>query len=291
MALLALDGPFDQLKLLRLRHQLAGHPLMTVDSLSELALRMDPDYVRLHDGERQLDTDLGVLMRTDPPQQRLRRAIANLPRSSAFIQILNLRSDPAYRALVDDLLAEVLPLLPPRDRQLVNRDAAAFLASPGSKTPFHLDHEQNFLCHIQGAKTLYVWDHADRSVVSERALEIFYYERRLRESSYRPSLQPKAQVFTLRPGDCVYMPMGSPHAVSTGRDVTVTFSVLMNTQSAYETVEIYRANCVLRRLGLSPTPVGDSRVRDALKRRTLGAARRVRDLAHGRSTERRLHWY
>ncbi len=39
-----------------------------------------------------------------------------------------------------------------------------FLASPQSITPFHLDHEQNFLCHIRGPKTFYVWDHRDRDV-------------------------------------------------------------------------------------------------------------------------------
>jgi Cupin-like domain len=291
MAFIEHDGTFDPLKIRRLRHQLAAHPLMTAPRLAELALRIDPDYVRFHDGERRLGTDMSALMRSDPERRRLRKAIDNLHQASAFVQILNLRSDPAYRAVVDALLDEVLPLLPPRDRRLVNRDAAAFLASPGSTTPFHLDHEQNFLCHLQGAKTLYVWDHRDRSVVSEAALECFFHEGRLRGASYQAEMLPKAQAFALTPGDCVYMPMGSPHAVSTGGDITVTVSFLLNTQSSFETVEVYRANCVMRRLGLSPTPVGDRPVWDALKLRTLGAARRVRNLARGHSAEPHLQWY
>src|SRR5262249_7944529 len=158
-------------------------------------------------------------------------------------------------------------------------DAAAFLASPGSVTPFHLDHEQNFLCHIRGAKTFHVWDHRDRDVVTERALEIFYRERKLREVVYQPEMQPKALSIELATGDCLFMPMGSPHAASTGSDITVTVSILMNTQSSFDLVETYRVNHVMRNLGLSPAPVGDSQVRDSLKRHTLEAVRRVRNLA------------
>jgi hypothetical protein len=291
MALIDIDGLFNQFKIAQLRHQLVGHPLMSTDSLAALALRIDPDYVRFHGGERQLGTDMGEMLRTDPTRHRLRHAIANLHKAEAFVQIMNVRSDPAYNALLDEIFAEVLPLLSARDRQLLNRDAAAFLASPGSVTPFHLDHEQNFLCHIRGPKTFYVWDHRDRSVVSERALEIFYREGGLREVRYQPDMQAKALAVELVPGDCVFMPMGSPHAATTGNDISVTFSVLFNTQASFEQVETYRANYVLRRLGLSPHPVGDSWVRDSLKHRTLGAVRLVRDLARGKTGERRLQWY
>jgi hypothetical protein len=285
------DGSFDQLKLRRLRHQLADHPLMTTHSLVELALRMDPERVRFHDGERRMDTSMGSMFQIDPTRRNLRSAIDNLHKRSAFVQILDVRSDPTYRALIDDLLDEVLPFLPLRDRKLLNRDAAVFLASPGSVTPFHLDHEQNFLCHLRGAKTLYVWDHRDRSVVSERALEIFHQEGSLREVTYRPDMQARAQAVELAPGDGLYMPMGSPHAVSTGRDITVTLSVLMNTRTAFDLVEAYRANHALRRLGLLPRPVGDSSLRDSIKRRTVKAARRVRDLARGHHAERRVQRY
>jgi ribosomal protein L16 Arg81 hydroxylase len=291
MRFIDIDGSFDQLQMRRLRHQLAAHPLMTTQSLAELALRIDPDHVRFHDGERSLDTHMGALLQTDPTRQSLRKAIDNLHKARTFVQILNVRSDPAYRALLEEVFHELSAFLPPRDRLLINRDAAAFLASPGSVTPFHLDHEQNFVCHIRGAKTFYVWDHRDRSVVSERALEIFYREGRLREVMYQEAMRARAQVIELTPGDCIYMPMGSPHAASTAREISVTFSVLMNTLSSFETVETYRVNHVLRGLGLSPTPVGDSRVRDSLKVRTLGAARRVRNLARGKSQEPRLHWY
>jgi Cupin-like domain len=291
MSVIGVGDQFDQLKFQRLRHQLADHPLMATERLAELALYLDPQHVRFHHGERRVGTHMGNMLQIDPTRQSLRNTLDNLDEAKAFVQIINVRGDPAYRALVDDLLDEVSACLPLRDRQLLNRDAAAFLASPGSVTPFHLDHEQNFLCHIRGPKTFYVWNHRDRNVVSERALEIFYHEGKLREVIYHPSMQPKAQAVELSPGDCLYMPMGSPHAAATGNEITVTFSVLMNTRSSFDLVETYRANHVLRRLGVSPMPVGDNQVRDSLKRRTLGAVRRVRNLARGRGGEQRLQWY
>ncbi|HWU91356.1 MAG TPA: cupin-like domain-containing protein [Kofleriaceae bacterium] len=264
---------------------------MSTQSLAELALRLDPAFVRFHDGERGLGTKIDNMLQKDPGRRNLRRAIENLGTSQAFVQIMNVRSDPEYRALLDEILDGLLPHLPPRDRRLLNRDAAAFLASPGSTTPFHLDHEQNFLCHIRGKKTFYVWDHRDRSIVSEPALEEFFHQRRIRNLQYRPEMQAKAHMFQVEPGDTVYMPMGSPHAVSTGNEVTVTFSVLMNTRSSCDTVETYQANFLLRRLGLAPGPVGTSSVRDWLKRTALNDARFLRDLARGRRPERRVEWY
>jgi hypothetical protein len=291
MGTVDIDRHFDQLKITRLRHQLANHPLMSTQALADLAMRMDPEFVRFHDGERKLDTSMGSMLQIDPSRRDLRNAIDNLHKRSAFVQILNVRKDPAYCALVDDLFYEVLPFLPERDRKLLNRDAAAFLASPGSVTPFHLDHEQNFLCHIRGAKTFHVWDHRDRSVVSERALEVFYREGKLRDTVYHPDMLARAHTFELAAGDCIYMPMGSPHAVTTGSDITVTFSVLMNTLTSYDQVEAYRANSLMRSLGLTPGPIGDNPVRDALKVQAVGAMRVVRNLARGKLTERRLQWY
>jgi hypothetical protein len=291
MGYVELGDAFDQMKVQRLRHQLVGHPLMTAQSIADLALRIDPDYVRFHDGERSVATNMTSLLRTDPTRDGLRKAIGNLHKTRAFVQLINIRSDPAYRALLDELHAELLPFLPARDRALINRDASAFLASPRSVTPFHLDHEQNFLCHLSGPKTFYVWDHRDRSVISERALETFYHIGKLRDAIYQPDVEPRAQVFELQPGDCIYMPMGSPHAAVTGDDITATFSLLMNTRSSYDMVETYRVNHVLRRIGLSPRPVGTSPSTDSFKAHTVEAARTVRDLARFRRHERRLQWY
>jgi Cupin-like domain len=291
MKLIEIDEQFNQSAASLLRHQIADHPLLSTESLMSLALRTDPEFVRFHDGERAVGTYMGNMFTTDPDRRRLQKAFDNLEKTRSFVQVLNVYSDPQFRAFLDEIFAQLLPSLPSRDRRLVNRDAAAFLASPKSTTPFHLDHDQNFLCHIRGPKTFYVWDQRDRSVVSEQVLEEFYRRGRLRKGVYRPELQEKAMSFELRPGDCIFMPMGTPHAATTGDGVTVSLSVLMNTRSSYETVETYRVNYELRRLGMSPRPVGVSDFSDALKHHAASTIRYVRSLAHGRSPQRRLQWY
>ena len=275
----------DPTKIRRLRHRLCEHPLMKIDSLVELAMRHDPQYVRYHDGEREFRTDFGKILTMDPGRASLRRAIDNLGKSRVFVQLIGIDKDPAYRALIDEFFDEVEQALPAADRGLLNRDAAAFIASPHSVTPYHLDHEQNFLCHIQGPKTLHVWDGRDRDIVSERALEIFYGDGTLREVHYRPELESRAQVFELQPGDTVFMPMGSPHAVRTGDGVTVTFSLLMNTRSALREMSNFRANYALRRLGLSPSPVGTAPRREAVKRALHGAYRVASSAVRGRKPQ------
>jgi hypothetical protein len=266
-----------------IRHSLASHPLMTVEKLTEFALRHDPKYVRFHDGARTVGTNFGDVLSTDPGRQALRRAIGNLGTTRTFVQILRVPLDPEYGAIIDAFLDEVDSMLPPRERGLINRDAAAFLASPGSVTPYHLDHEQNFLCHISGPKKLHTWDGRDRSIVPEDALEGFYGNAA--PVPYRPELAARSRVFDLQPGDGVYMPMGTPHAVETGPGVTVTFSMLFNSRATMRQIETFKANYTFRKLGLSPSPVGRRPVEDEVKRRAYMALRAAKAVMRGRRPE------
>jgi hypothetical protein len=117
MRVLDVDGRFDQMKFCHLRHQLAGHPLMTVESLAALALRLDPAHVRFHEGERTVGTHMGDMLTNDPTRQSLRRTLDNLHNAKAFVQIVNVRSDPDYRAMID----EVLVFLEGRTNEVIGR--------------------------------------------------------------------------------------------------------------------------------------------------------------------------
>ena len=291
-AIALLDGSFDQDRMGRIQHQLAQHPLMSRDALGALAMRHPPEFVRFHDGVRGIATRLGDVLGVDPKRTRLRRCIEALEETKAFVQMINVPEDAAYRSVVDEFHAEARKLLPPGDRALPNKDAAAFLASPRSTTPYHLDHEQNFLLHILGPKRLYVWRHDDRSLVSEKTLEVFYGENSPRDVHCPDGATASARVFDLAPGDGVYMPMGSPHAVETGDGIAITFSMLMNTRSALDRVHSYEANHRLRRLGFSPAPVGTSKAHDFVKRNALEAFRFTKSILRGGRRERSgSPWY
>jgi hypothetical protein len=291
MALINIDRTFVQSRVAELKHRLSRHPLMSTEKLCELALRLPKDRVRYHEGERAFENYWGAMFELDKSRSGLERAIDNLPHGKAFVQLNGVRADPQYRELVDDFLDEIVPCLAPDDRSLINRDASAFLASPHSVTPFHLDHDQNFLCHIRGPKRLWVWDPDDRVVVSARSLEHFFKVGTGKDIGYREEFAARAHVFELQPGDSVFMPMGAPHAVKTGSGVAVTFSMLMNTPSSMMEADIWRANYRLRQLGLDPLPVGASHLRDSLKAKVLRAIRGVRDLVSGHHTAHASPWY
>ncbi len=292
MALVEIDRTFVQTRVTALRHQLSHHPLMSTEKLCELALRLPKERVRYHEGDRAFENYWGAMFELDKSRTGLERAIAGLPYGKAFVQLNGIRTDPVYRELVDDFLDEIIPCLPPEDRKLVHRDASAFLASPHSVTPFHLDHDQNFLCHLRGEKQLWVWDPDDRVVVSAKSLEHFFKVGTGKDIGYREELGPRAHVFELKEGDTVFMPMAAAHAVKTGGDVSVTFSMLMNTPSSMLEADIWRANYRLRKLGLDPLPFGESPVRDALKAKALRAIRGVRDLIAGsEATADASPWY
>jgi hypothetical protein len=277
------SAPLDQFAIRPIRHRLAAHPLMTVEKLIELALRHDPRYVRFHDGARELGTSFGDVLSTDPGRKALRKAIDNLGTTRTFVQILRIPLDPEYGPVIGAFLDEVDGMLPARDRGLINRDAAAFLASPGSVTPYHLDHEQNFLCHIAGPKRFSLWDGRDRAIVEEGPLEDFYAQATA--VPYRKELAARSQVFDLQPGDGVYMPMGTPHAVETGPGITLTFSMLFNSRATMRQIETFKANHAFRKLRLSPSRVGARPVEDEVKRRTYLALRAAKAVMQGRRPE------
>jgi Cupin superfamily protein len=282
MKLLEELSSFDPTVVRRVRHGFAQHPLMTAERLGEFAMRQQPQYVRFHDGRREIGTVFGDVLASDPGRRSLRRAIDNLGAKNAgvFVQINCLRMDPEYGALIDAFLDEVDSALPPRERGLLYRDASAFLASPGSVTPYHLDHEQNFLLHMGGPKTLYVWDGRDRSIVPYDQLEAFYANGS--QVPFRPELADRGEAFHLQPGDGVYMPAGSPHAVQTGAGVTVTFSMLFYTHASMRTIEAFKANDTFRGLGLSPSPIGAKPAQDEVKRHTYRALRVAKAAMRGR---------
>lgn len=116
------------------------------------------------------------------------------------MSLLNVQADPIYRALIDEVLDGVRPIVEAKDPSMCYRAGWIFVTSPGAITPFHIDHEHNFIVQIRGRKRLYVWDHLDRSVVSERAQELFHDEHSRELVQWHEDHRAKARIFDLLPG-------------------------------------------------------------------------------------------
>jgi hypothetical protein len=190
------------------------------------------------------------------------RTLEDVDNAHAWVSLLNIQADPEYRALVDDILDDLRPVVDARDPGMCYRAGWIFIASPGAVTPFHMDQEHNFIMQIRGNKRLYVWDPHDRSIVSERGQELFHakYSREL--VTWQEEFLAKAKKIDLGPGVGGYMPQTAPHLVENGPGASITVSFTYQTNSTRNRSAAYRANHRLRNLGLEPTPVGASALRD-----------------------------
>jgi hypothetical protein len=151
----------------------------------------------------------------------------------------------------------------PRARGVSKREAFVFISSPGAVTPYHMDPEWNFLLQVRGRKRMTVFP-CDPDVVSEEELERFYRGAH-RNMVFQEDYNKKAMEFDLHPGDGVHVPVTWPHWVQVGSEVSVSFSITFQTRELERRGTLYALNHDLRARGRSPSPVGRSPWRDALR--------------------------
>ena len=266
MSLVEFDAAsFDLAKPARIHHNLSDHPLLTVPELTRLCERLPSDLIRYHSGRLQPGTDFDHAHLDHATGLSLRETMDHIETAGSFVQINHVELDRAYGELVRACLEGIRDSLRVPKNGFSDRYGWIFVSSPRSVTPFHIDHNQNFLLQVRGKKRVHVWDPADRTVLPERALESFHAEGWLKEINYRDEFRPRSLKCDLVAGDGVYMPFTSPHMVENGPEVSITLSVTFTTSAARRSSLVYIANQRMRRLGFHPVPFGQSPARDSLK--------------------------
>jgi oxalate decarboxylase/phosphoglucose isomerase-like protein (cupin superfamily) len=261
---------FDPWKIQALTHELSDHPLLQPDALLELSKRQEArKLVRSHSAAAGAGTSFAEAPNLHPNPKSAAEMLADVAKANAWMSLLNVQADPIYRRFIDEVLDELRPAVERRDPGMCYRAGWIFVSSPGAVTPFHIDHEHNFILQIRGTKRLYTWDPFDREVVSERALELFHDQHSRELVTWREELRSRARVFDLRPGLGGYMPSTTGHMVENGDGPSVTISFTYYTDSTRRNELLYRGNATLRRLGLQPKAVGESTKRDAVKAAAL----------------------
>lgn len=260
------EGPFDPWRVQAVAHRLADHPLLQLDALLELARRLEARRsVRTHADTATAGTSFADAPTLHPNAKGAATTLADIANARAWMSLLNVQADPEYRVLVDEVLDAVRPMVEAVDPGMCYRGGWIFVSSPGAVTPFHIDHEHNFILQVRGSKRLYTWEPFDRVVVPEQGLEGFHDQHSREGVRWDESHRARARVFDLVPGLGGYMPSTSPHLVENGPEPSITVSFTYYTDATRRRELLYRGNARLRRIGLSPTPVGQSALRDALK--------------------------
>lgn len=244
-------------------HLLSGHPLFELPRLVKLATELPETFVEYNAGNLPVSIEW---KKTPKNGLSAEETIRRIEECSSWMVLKRVDQDPEYRELLDLCLDQIQRLSEPLDAGMYDRAAAVFVSSPNAVTPYHLDHEYNFLAQIRGLKTLHVFDPRDRTLLSEDELERYFGGgRRDRNLVFRDEYQQKAYTFTMQPGTGVHVPSCAPHWVKNGNNVSISFSIGFYTSVSRRQGNVYLVNSKLRKLGIRPTPYGRSPLRDSLK--------------------------
>jgi Cupin-like domain len=282
------EAAFDPMKVMPVRHSLSGHPLLQLSKLTALGRRLDrAGAVRATNDQAKPDTNFNEAPVSHRASKPLEDCLQDIERAQAWMALHSIQQDPEYRGFVDEVLDDLQPRVERKDPGMRHRAGFIFVASPRAVTPFHMDHNQNFLLQIAGKKTVYIWEPSDRAVISEKAVELFHAKMSRDLVTFEERHLRSAHKFELEPGMGAYMPTTAPHMVVNGEGASVTFSVCYHSTVAWRQETLHRANYALRKLGLAPKPVGHSVVRDDVvhlaSRAYLGVQTGLRKL-EGKST-------
>jgi hypothetical protein len=249
-------------------HQLVNHPLFALPRLMELARALPADEVEYNAGQIPVN---GLEQQTPRTGLSIEETIRRIETCGSWMVLKRVETDPAYRALLDECLDplahEAAQCVPGTDR----RQGFIFISSPGAVTPFHMDNEYNFLLQVRGSKTVHMWDPEDRFVLPDETIERFHAQFVHRNLPYRDEFETTAWVLSLQPGRGLHFPVNAPHWIQNGPGVSISFSITFDGPAARRRVRLYQANARLRRLGIRPTPIGSSRLRDGLKNAAYSA--------------------
>jgi hypothetical protein len=278
---------FDPWKIQGLTHALSDHPLLQIGALVELGKRQqERKLVRTHSADATAGTSFGDAPKLHVNPKDAVQTLADIANARAWMSLLNVQADPVYRKLIDDVLEDVRPITDRRDPGMCYRAGWIFVSSPNAVTPFHIDHEHNFILQIRGKKRLHTWDWSDREAVSARAQELFHDQHSRELVTWHEGLRASARVFDLVPGMGGYMPSTTPHMVENGDEPSITISFTYYTDATRRRELLYRGNARLRRLGIEPHPIDEDPRRDQLKHTVLAGYTTARNLvrrALGRS--------
>jgi hypothetical protein len=254
------------------KHSLANSPLFTPSRIAAVAERM------LQSGDlkkflaRSAKTSLSDAKFKDMPlQAQLSETITHLEESKVWLKLSSAHTaDPEYDELHRQILRELEDWTGQPLRDLITWSAlTVFMASPRITTPYHIDHESNFLFQVSGSKDVSLHNPRESEFVPDDQLERFFTGD-FESVQYRPELQNRGTNFRLDPGTVVHHPPLAPHWVQNLDKVSVSVSIGFCMKTLDPVARVYQVNHLLRRLGLHPTAPGRSKLRDQLKFAALG---------------------
>ena len=263
------------------QHRLTNHPCFSLERLLELS--RETQKTRPAD----LYYDVGVSdlnqrwSSTPKPEFGIEEAMERLQHCGAWIILHKADKDPEYRKVLDECMAELQELTNLNLKKVMKlKEAIVFITSPKRVTTYHIDRECSLLLQMRGEKQVYVFDKNDRQVISEEEIEQFWSSDH-NAPRYKPETQSHANEYKVRPGSGVHIPVNWPHWVQNGDNISISLNLNFQYRDSMR-ANIYRANYLIRKLGMNPTPPEKSFLKDTAKSYALIPAVWAKNIYRGR---------
>lgn len=234
---------------MRASHNLHRHELFSDAALIDLLDRFPRQHLyALTMGDDPTDTEGNRLAVHDGVSgAELLEAVKN---GRLWLNITRVdRADAAYRALIDDLYAQ-LAAQAPGFLPLVTQ-GTLLISSPNVLVYYHADAPASVLWHIRGRKRVWVYPALDERYMKREHLEDIFAGVRHEYLPYETKFDEAALVYDLEPGQWVTWPQNAPHRVTNLDSVNVSLSTEHFTRQTRQRARVYTANRFFRtRLGM-----------------------------------------
>lgn len=191
--------------------------------------------------------------------QSLETAFDDLGTSKTRIKLTGVERYDGYKELFADCAAALSDATGINFNKSYWGISTIFISSPHEVTPYHMDHEVNFLLQIKGEKKVHLYSGLNKNIVSDRDLEDYWL-------GGKPLYNETHSYDEIRlsPNTGIYQPPFFPHLVTVEDSFSISLA-LPFTRLNFPLAETYRFNAYMRKLGITPSAVGENPRRDSMK--------------------------
>ncbi len=233
----------------KLIHELEQHPLLELEMLAQLAELLPEKNIEYNRG----DVPVGITGKPGQTGLSIGETIRSITTANSWAVLRNIEQEPAYRALLEELLDELRPLILPRTGKMLKLQGFIFVSSPNAVTPYHFDPEHNILMQLRGSKVMTVFEQGQSRFAPDTIHEE-YHTGGGRELIWDERFAAEGIPFTLDPGNAIYVPVMAPHHVKNGPEISISLSITWRSEWSFAEADARAFNKLLRKWGFDPKP-------------------------------------
>lgn len=230
-----------------LRHNLGDNPLLTLESLAQLAGDLPAQSIEFNQG----DLPIGVDGKPDPTGRTIEDTILHIATSNSWAVLKNIEQSPRYDALLMALLGEIQAEIEAKTGAMLRPQGFIFISSPNAVTPYHFDPEHNILLQLKGSKVMTQFPAGDARFAPDSIHES-YHSGGARELSWDDDFAAFGTEFAIAAGEALFVPVMAPHFVRNGPESSLSLSITWRSDWSFAEADARGLNRIMRGIGLRP---------------------------------------